>query len=359
MTSPTQGARFGALVDCAPDAMITTTQEGRIVEFNRAAETLFSLPRAEAVARSVQDFLLPPGTRARREWKALAAAPSSEGNCPGRRSETHMARPDGSSFPVELVVVPVHIGGQASLNWYVHDATDTRREQSRFYLSQWQLRELAGRIEAAREEERAQMAREMHDELGQQMMALGMDVAWLLGRSHHRRGTDPEVIERLKEMAALVESSAEAIRRVATMLRPGILDNLGLIAAIRFHAREFERRSGIHVKVLGSEATSAVAPEHTTAIFRIFQELITNVGRHSGARHVLVELKEAPSHLSLTVQDDGRGIRPEEVAGLSSFGLMGIRERAALLGGTITIGALPGGGTKATLSLPRRPAGES
>lgn len=345
---------MAAIVECAPDAIVVTDELGGITGLNRAAEALLALPRDGARGRPFESLLLPPLSRAREEWRALSARPVAALACGNQPVDTHMLRADGSSFPAEVSVAHLSGVGRRSLVCFIHDATDAKRTESRSFLSQWQLRELAGRIGAATEEERTRIARELHDELGQQLMAFGMDVAWLLGRARRNTWGDTEVVDRLLDMASLVDTTAEAVRRLATELRPGVLDNLGLVEAIHWQAREFQRRSGVRVTISRSKLTGNPSRDVATAIFRSFQELLTNVGRHADASTVRVRLQESRLHITLRVSDDGRGIRADALAGLNSFGLVGVRERATLLGGSFAIEGRPGRGTVATVTLPRR-----
>src|SRR5205823_112919 len=180
-----------------------------------------------------------------------------------------------------------------------------------------QLRGLAARLEAAREAERARIAREIHDELGQALTALKIDVLWLKKRVPE---PSPELVHKLDDMAAIIDSTAQDIQRVAAELRPSVLDELGLRAAIEWEAREFATRTGIECRVALPEGPIALDASRATAVFRIFQEALTNVARHAAATHVIVRLGMTPNALDLSVQDNGRGIREGALHDARSLG---------------------------------------
>lgn len=211
------------------------------------------------------------------------------------------------------------------------------------------LRELAANLESVREEERIQIARELHDQLGQALTAMKFDLARLtnqLGKN------DPALAEKTKIITAQMDTMIKTVRRIATELRPGMLDDLGLAASIEWQARDFEKRTGIICTVKVSAEDLPLARTQSLALFRIFQEALTNAARHSHAQQIKVILTATPEILTLQVHDDGRGIQANEIAGKHSLGLLGMRERAIRLGGTFDIHGVPGDGTIVTVSIP-------
>jgi signal transduction histidine kinase len=211
------------------------------------------------------------------------------------------------------------------------------------------LRALAAKLEEVREEERVGIARELHDQLGQALTALKFDLAQLTVRLVEK---DATLAREAKAITTQMDAMVKTVRRIATELRPGVLDNLGLAASIEWQAREFQKRMGIPCTVDVPEQQMPLTRAQSTALFRIFQETLTNVARHAQAQHVHVELTAANSELTLRVHDDGRGIQRAEVAGTRSLGLLGMRERAELLGGAFDIRSAPGKGTTVTVSTP-------
>jgi PAS domain S-box-containing protein len=252
------------------------------------------------------------------------------------------------------------------------DVTESRQAHKRLKRSREQLRRLAVRLQRVREEERTRIAREVHDVLGQALTALRMDVA----RVERLAERGPDALgAHTDEMAERIEGTIEAVRRISTELRPGVLDDLGLCAALEWQLEKFEERTGIHCAFdSDAEAASRFGPDRSTAVFRIFQELLTNVSRHADASRVDVHLREgkeemdrdekpgsAVAGLVLAVRDDGRGIRPGDVDSNDALGLLGIRERLALWNGEARFDGQPGEGTTVTVFVPKNdgPEGDS
>jgi len=212
-----------------------------------------------------------------------------------------------------------------------------------------QLQALAASLELAREEERTQIARELHDQLGQALTAMKFDLAWLTERLVKK---DASLAKKAKTVTNQMDMMIKSVRRIATELRPGMLDDLGLAASIEWQSRDFEKRTGIVCTV--SVPPEELPPAHaqSLAIFRIFQEALTNVERHSGAQHIEVKLYASSETITLLVHDDGRGIQAQEIADLNSLGLLGMRERAKRLGGTFDVQGAPDKGTILSVSIP-------
>jgi signal transduction histidine kinase len=194
------------------------------------------------------------------------------------------------------------------------------------------------------------MAREIHDELGQALTGLKMDLAWL---QKHTRPKQKDLLQKFGDMSDLVDTTIQDVRRIATELRPGMLDDLGLVPAMEWQLQEFQKRSGIRCRFTSDLEEVALGAEETTALFRILQETLTNVARHAAATRVEVSLDEEQGYVRLQVRDNGRGITAEEVEGSRSFGLLGMRERILLRSGDFSIQGAPGQGTTVLIKLPR------
>lgn len=213
-----------------------------------------------------------------------------------------------------------------------------------------QLRDLSAHLESAREEERRGIAREIHDELGQALTAIKMDIAWILRRASAETPLPREsLLEKLAAMSDVTDQVIQQVRRISSELRPGVLDDLGLIAAIEWLAQEFEEKTGTLCVVRSNATDAPVGHALATAVFRIFQEALTNVARHARAQHVEVKVELSAESLVLEVRDDGVGISPEAAQSPTSLGLLGVRERAHRLGGSVTV--RPGTPKGTTLSL--------
>jgi PAS domain S-box-containing protein len=228
----------------------------------------------------------------------------------------------------------------------------TRRKQADEELrrSREALRRLALREQAVREEERTSIAREIHDHLGQSLTALRMELSWL--QRKFSRGS-PDEIQRTESMLSMIDHTADAVRNLSSRLRPAALDELGLLAAVEWEVREFSRRTDVQCAVDVPREEFDINPERATGIFRILQEALTNVARHAEASQVTVQLREDTGDLVLQVHDNGKGISERDVASSDSFGLLGMRERAAALHGTVAIEPSANRGTTVTARVPR------
>lgn len=210
------------------------------------------------------------------------------------------------------------------------------------------LRALSAHLQRVREDERTRLARELHDELGQALTALKLDIKWV----ERRIPADSPARPRLEEMSSATDGLIDSMRRIAADLRPGVLDDLGLAAAIEWQAQEFERRTETTCIVRADLGDLQLERDLSTEVFRIFQEALTNVARHAHASLVDVELARRGEHLFLTVRDDGRGMPRDAPARRSSLGLLGLMERARRLGGIVELSTPEAGGTKLVLDVP-------
>ena len=224
-----------------------------------------------------------------------------------------------------------------------------QRDVTERKTSEAALRELAARLQTIREEERTRIAREIHDELGQALTGLKMDLAWM---RTHLAPRQPAVHERLLSVLARVDATTDAVRRIASELRPSVLDHLGLVAAVEWLAQDFERRSGVPTSLHVQAAQVRLDDTRATTAFRIVQEALTNVARHARASRVDIRLAITSTALDLEVADDGRGISPAETSSPEALGLLGLRERARACGGTADIGGNGARGTKVSVRLP-------
>lgn len=234
------------------------------------------------------------------------------------------------------------------------DVTERKQSEERFHAAFEQSRALSAHLQSVREEERIRIAREIHDVLGQALTGLKMDVWWLI-KKFSALENSPEksaVMGKFDSMSKLINSTIGSVRKLATELRPGVLDDLGLVAAIEWQAREFQVRTGINCRLSLPAEDMEFGAEQSTAVFRIFQEVLTNVARHANARNVEVAMQEEDGARVLEVRDDGRGISEEKIAGAGSLGLLGMRERALLFGGEVIVRRGQRRGTVVTVRIP-------
>ncbi len=345
------------VLNSAGEGIYGVDRDGCFTFLNPAAAKMFGAEAEQVIGRSMHAFVFPPDLRAR---------PFGELRCP--IAETIAAgeireqvdglfwRQDGTNFPVEYVSTPMwerrEIVGAVVV---FKDTTDRKRAEAQLQDSLRRLRKLSGRMEGIREEERGRIARELHDELGVGLTCLKIDLSRLGGLLGERLmpRDRAKVEEKIRGMKEQVDSTITSVPRIVAELRPGVLDDLGLVAAIEWQCRDFQRRTGIVCHCTVSHEDLRVDPEQATAVFRICQEALTNVTRHAQATEVHVCLEDQGVGLVLRVRDNGRGIPSDRLADARSFGLLGMRERAGLLGGDVQIETQEGNGTTIAVQLPR------
>jgi two-component system sensor histidine kinase UhpB len=233
------------------------------------------------------------------------------------------------------------------------DITRRKEAEQRLERSRLQLRALTARIESLRENERTQIAREIHDELGQLLTALKMDLRWMekrLANAENNPTLNP-ILDKLVEAGSLIDMIIASVQKISSELRPGTLDNLGLAAALRHEAARFQERTGIACAINVSDPPPDVSRDAATAVFRIFQEALTNVARHAEASDVRCDFRVEGDQVRLRVEDNGKGISPDALLDAKSLGLLGMQERAMVLGGEVQIQPGPSSGTRVTLRL--------
>ena len=344
-------AQLEAIVDSAMDAIITVDEAQNIVLFNRAAEQVFRVRREEMLGTPLERLL--PG-RFRGAHRGHVEGFGRTGVTSRRMGDVTTLwalRPESEEeFPIEASISQTAQEGRRFYTVILRDITVRKRAEDALKESQRELRELSARVLEAREEEKAHIARELHDELGQLLTALKMDLGWV----RERLPADSELAPRVAEMGTLLDRTVSATRRISADLRPLMLDDLGLADAAAWLVDDFAKRSGVTCKVDIAEELPDLSKAVATAVYRAVQESLTNIARHAGARSAWVVLAVEDDALYVEVEDDGRGIAPEDLAKARSVGLKGMRERIAFLGGTLEIARAPRGGTRLRLRVPLR-----
>jgi len=340
--------RLQALWDNALDAIVLADDCGRYVDANPAACALFGFSRDEMLQQTAYDALAEEdGERRDQMWQAFRADGTAEG-------EVSVVDRTGSRRRVEFhavanVLPGIHLA-------ILRDVTDRRRlrleAEEKLRESHRQLRAVAARARARREEDRTRLARELHDQLGQSLAGLKMDVFWVRDRIG-ATSTD-QVLAKIDSMLFLLDDTIHRVRRISSDLRPPVLDRLGLVPALEWAAEEFGRRSNIATHVAADVHDVPLDRGRSTAVFRIVQEALTNVATHSHATRVDVRVTVQDDTLTVQIGDNGEGIAPSASDGTHSLGLLGMHERAALLGGTTGIQSTAGEGTLVTVTVPIR-----
>lgn len=318
---------FEDVIEFAPDAFVLCDNQGMVRRINRRAEQLFGYSRQDLVGRSVA-VLMP-----------LRLTTGSSLVC---------LRRDGSEFPADINVSPLETHQGSLVMAVVRDVTDRQRAERSLADSRTQLRQLVTQNEAVREMERKHLAREVHDELGQLLTGLRMEMSLLEMRFGAQ---NPGLADKVQGMKSLLDRAIQGVRHVVTNLRPTALD-MGLIAALQSVCTEFTQRTGIACVFHTVEQVVDLDEARAVVVFRIVQESLTNVARHACASHVSVTLGRVGNALGVEVRDDGRGFAPDVAAAVTSFGLLGMRERAHGLGGRIDIISSPGKGAVVGLTIP-------
>ncbi len=341
-------ARLRGVLDSAMDAIITVDESQRIVLFNKAAEAVFGCPRGQAIGAPLAWFM-PERFRATHPQHVRGFGES--GTSSRRMGELRIVtglRANGEEFPIDASISQTEEGGSKFFTVILRDVTERARADAALRQSRDELRELSAAAHTVREQERGRVARELHDELGQALSTLKMDVAWL---SAGISSGQQSLRDRLSAMDKLLDATVAATRRISSDLRPLLLDDLGLVAAAEWLVENFSERSGIACSLSVTEEDLELKDPHASTLYRILQESLTNIARHAQASRVEVRLGLADGALALSVRDDGRGFDPAE-ARKDSFGLRGLRERAYLLGGEVRIDSTEGKGTTVTVRIP-------
>jgi len=331
--------RYRRLFEVESDALLLVDWDsGRFIDANTAAVNLYGYSKEDLLNLTQSDLTDEPqlSAQALREKQTFVTL---------RRHR----KKDGTLFPVEIAGSYFEYQGLSVYVAAIRDISARVRDEAQLIELNNKLRTLTEHVQTIQEQERLSIARDIHDEIGQQLTALKLDIVWL---GHHLEMAGDETIERLDAMGSCIDLLVSSIQRIAADLRPPLLDNLGLSAAIEWQVGEFTKHSGIECVLMLNEDADPDDQQTSTMIVRIVQEALTNVIRHSGASEVGISLCKADYGLLLEISDNGRGVSEQEIAAQDSYGLMGMQERARLCRGELVIYGSPGLGTCLRLTLP-------
>ena len=343
--------RQADIINQIQETVISIDLDGHVMSWNTGAEKMLEYPVEEALGKHIS-FIYPEEDREFLEREVIGPV---KANGAHQIEVRRLTKSGALRFAqLSLTLLRDDTDSPIGIIGYSMDVTDRKRAQEALLNSRNQLAALAVRLESVREEERTRIALEVHDVLGQALTGLKLDVAWV-----HKRITESiepvqhaSVLARLASALELLDSTIQSVRDIATNLRPGVLDELGLEAAVEWQAREFHHRTGIACETNIWPHNMVLGPEQSTALFRILQEVLTNVARHAQAANVHIRLEQSGEQVSLQVGDDGRGITGVEQSGPKSFGLLGMRLRAQQQGGEFDIQGTSGTGTTVTVRIP-------
>jgi signal transduction histidine kinase len=341
-------ALLGAVIEQMADGVFAETSTRSILLINQACCKLFEI-------ESTPSALVGQPTRtvsaALAEVVGDAAFLDQAMDAPDRRTYERRL-PNGVA--VECSYMPVNLdAGSVTHVWQFHDVTERRESEAELHASRQRLRELTAHLETVREEERRSLAQTLHDEVGQTLTSVRLELAGAIDEIRKAAGAPSlGAIDRLQSAVGLVDVSLDSVRRVSTALRPPILDQFGVVSAVRWEAAVFEKRTGIRCRVHAVPQRIELPPAHVTVLYRILVEALTNVARHAHAGAVQIRLRKRNGVVLMDVRDNGRGITEHETANPRTMGLLGMRERALTLGGDVRVTGARGGGTSVLVILP-------
>jgi PAS domain S-box-containing protein len=352
--------RYATMIESSGDAIVSRQMDGTIVTWNPAAQKLFGYTRNEIVGQDIATLYAPQTPAGERDLARRAAGGESIVNF-----ETVRRHKDGTSVEVAITISPVRnvdgelvgsvgvfrdIGERKRMEAQLRRLLQEQRTaEAEVRESRDRLRELSSALQTIREEEKTRIARELHDELGQALTALKMDASAL---GNELDLAQAALRKRTEGMKQLIDSTVNSVRRISADLRPVMLDNLGLVPTLEWLAKDFSTRTGIRVELDIPDENLGLDGDAATAIFRITQEALTNVSRHAGATQVDIEVKRRGGNVVARIGDNGKGLALGDTKKARSFGLLGMRERAYVLGGALNISTSPQGGTLIEAVIP-------
>jgi len=339
------------VIDQIQESVISIDLNGYVTSWNQGAVKLLGYTPEEAIGKHIS-LVYPAEDRVFLEHEVLGPV-KTKGT---HQIEVRRRTKSGALrfAQLSLTLLRDDTGSPSGIVGYSMDITDRKRGEEALLNSRNQLAALAVRLESVREEERARIALEVHDVLGQALTGLKLDVSWIHKRLAESKGPFERsaILTRLDSSLALLDSAIQSVREIATTLRPGVLDQLGLEDAIEWQAREFRHRTGIACTTTITPTRIGVGGQQSTTLFRILQEVLTNVIRHAHATQVDIKLEQTGENVTLEVTDNGTGMTAAAQSGPKSFGLLGMRLRAQQEGGILTIQSSLGIGTTITVRLP-------
>ncbi len=340
-------ARLAKMIEASPEAItIASVEDGTFVLVNPAGQRLCGYTREELIGNSAVKLGFYPDREARQR---LVADLQRNEVVYGR--EIRLRRKNGEVRDILMSAALIDFKDRKLILFQGIDITERKNAEKALREQQELLRELSAHHDSVREGERAHIAREIHDELGQALTALKMDLSLLTLKFGE---ATPQIREQVQELKGRVDAIIQVVRDVATALRPAALD-LGILPGVEWLVEEFQKRSGIRCTVSVVDSDIAVGEDRSIVLFRIIQESLTNVSRHAEARNVQILLDHDAERIRLDVEDDGVGFDVDAARRKKTFGLLGIQERVIMLGGELKITSAPGHGTRVSVSMPLAP----
>lgn len=336
------------IMNAALDAIICINTSGKIIFWNPQAEKVFGWTSEEVNGKLLSDIIIPEAFRDRHEAGMVHYLKTGHGPALNVMLDLSALYRDGTEFPIELTVLPIKQGEEQFFCAFIRDITERKTAEAELQEKNTELRKLSNYLQNVREQERKYIAREVHDELGQLVSAMKIDIDWLNTRI---QTLDESGKKRLDHASKTLEVLILSIRKMATSLRPSILDDFGLNATIEWQCKEMESLHEMHCSFQCNFDDQDLSIEIKTELFRIVQESLANVVNHAQAANVTIDLSDDETNVYLTIADDGKGF--DTTLTKNTLGLVGLRERAASVNGNLRIQSKPGGGTTVHAIIPK------
>ena len=332
-----------SIINSLPGVFYLYDEEGRYIRWNKNLETVTGYSSDEISKMHPLDFFSG-------ENRVLLEQRVADVFTKGQSSvEAVFNTKDGREIPYYFVGLAINYEDKLCLIGTGIDVTERKKVEGELKATNEQLRSLSSHLQNIREEEQIRIAREIHDELGQQLTGLKMDIFWLNKKLEKK---EKIIQEKINDIIELIDETVKSVRRISSNLRPSILDDLGLVTALQWHSKEVEKRSEIKVHFSANISDEEIPVDIATGLFRIYQEALTNAVRHANAHEVNSYLQLTNNELLLKIKDDGRGIDHTVKTNIKTFGLIGIKERIFALGGKYQLKSKPGEGTELSISIP-------
>jgi PAS domain S-box-containing protein len=345
--------KYRSIFENAQEGIFRSLPEGRFIMANQSMARILGYESPEDLIAGITDIprqlYVDPDDRAKiidmMERQGLS-----------RSNEVRFYRKDGSMIWVSMTIMPTR-DEKGQVIYYegiIEDITDRKRADEEIRRTEEQMRAFAARLQTVREEERTHIAREIHDELGRALTGLKIDFSLLTKAAGEIKEEllKHSMLDQMHDTMKNIDKTIRTVRKIATELRPGILDDLGILAALEWQLNDFHKHTGIRCEWISSLEEIHLDEQETTALFRIFQETLTNIARHADATGVRVHLRKKANTCVLDVEDNGRGITKNNIDDKRSLGLLGMRERTLAFGGRIEVKGQPGRGTTVTVEIP-------
>lgn len=335
-----------ALFESAAQAIFVVDQSGRIVTANPATEKMLGYSENELIGQTVES-LVPESLRAGHVAHRTGYFRNPQNRPMGFGLDLQARRKDGSIFDVEISLSYLRSGAETLAVAFMSDISKRKADEEAIRHQREDLRLLAGRLMTAQDDERRRIARDLHDDLSQKLAYLAMDLGKLASKPWSQ-----ELLDALRGLQRRAGDAAENVRHISHQLHPSILDDIGLEAALEQYCEEFQERSGIRTHFSSRDVPDSLPREIASSVYHIFQESLRNVSKHSKAEEVFVTLEFADGHLRLNVRDEGVGLQASRLQSRSGIGIMGMKERARLVNGTVAIESELGQGTEISVTVP-------